>query len=158
MAGFDAHHGFLFRDQAFVGQIHGHCDGCGRCPFPVACLQQVQFAFFDRELDVLHIGVVVLQFFGDDLEFAVDGRHHLLQGVDVQWRADTGHDILALRIHQEFAEQFFRAGRRIAREGHTGTRIVAAVAEHHALDGDGCAEVMRNVVDIAVQDSPFIVP
>ena len=41
LAGFDAHHGFLFRDQAFVGQIHGHCDGCGRCPFPVACLQQV---------------------------------------------------------------------------------------------------------------------
>ncbi|MPM32488.1 hypothetical protein SDC9_79051 [bioreactor metagenome] len=158
LAGFDAHDGFFFRDETFAGQINGHRDGCGCCAFPVACLQQVQFAFFDRELDVLHIGVVVLQFFGDCLEFVVDGRHHFLQGVDVQRGADAGHDIFALRVHQEFAEQFFLAGRRVAREGHAGTGIVTAIAEHHALDGDGCAEVMRNIVDFAVKDSPFIVP
>ena len=101
---------------------------------------------------------MVLQFFGDDLEFVVDGRHHFLEGIDVQWCADTGHDIFALRVHQEFAEQFFLAGRRVAREGHASTGIVAAVPEHHALNSDGCAKVMRNIVDFAVKDSPFIVP
>ena len=65
-------------------------------------------------------------------------------------RAHAGDDVLALRVEQEIAAGLGRAGQLVARERDARRRAGAEVAEHHLLDVDGRAPVVRDVVDAAV--------
>jgi hypothetical protein len=67
-------------------------------------------------------------------------------------RSETRDDILALRIAEEFAVQFPRPGRGIAREGDTRRRGFAHVAKDHGLKSDRGAKVSRNIVQPPVTD------
>ena len=85
-------------------------------------------------------------------------RHHGLELGNRPRRADARHHVFALRVHEELAEELLRAGRRVAREAHTGRRPVAHVAEHHQLNVDGRADVVGDLVDAAVGDRALVVP
>ena len=65
-------------------------------------------------------------------------------------RADAGHHVFALRVLQELAVEGLLAGGRVAGEAHAGGRGFAQVAEHHGLHVDGGAEVVGNLVHLAV--------
>ena len=121
-------------------------------------LQHVELVVLDRELEVLDVLVGLLQAAGDLAQLLVGVRHHLLELGDRQRRADAGDDVLALRVHQELAEELVGAGRRVAGEAHAGGRTVAGVAEHHRLDVDGGADFVRDVVDAAVLARARVVP
>ena len=82
----------------------------------------------------------------------------ILQRRDRLRRAHAGHDVFALRIDQELAVKNLLAGRRIARESHTGARLVAGVAKDHRLDVDGGAPLGRDVVFPAVNDRAIVHP
>ena len=73
-------------------------------------------------------------------------------------RADSGHNVLALRIDQVFAHRLGLAIRAVASERHAGPGIAAHVAEHHRADVHGRAEQAGDLVDRAIFLRAFRVP
>ncbi len=71
---------------------------------------------------------------------------------------DTGHHVLTLGIHEEFAvEGVFTVGG-IPGEGDAGSGVIAHIAENHHLDINGGAPGAGNIVHAAVRDSPVVHP
>ena len=77
----------------------------GGRPLPRARLEDVEGALLDRELDVLHLAVVLLEPRHRRGELLVGGREPLRHGRDRLGRADAGDDVLALRVDEELAPQ-----------------------------------------------------
>jgi len=57
----DAHDRFFFINQAFAHHVHGDADGGRTGAFAVAGLQHVQLAFFNGELEILDIFVMLFE-------------------------------------------------------------------------------------------------
>src|SRR5205085_12207026 len=92
-------------------------------------LQQVEPLVLDRELDVLHVTVVALEplhRLHELLERARELRAHAHERLG---RADSGDDVLALRVREELAVEALLARRRVAREADAGAGGLALVAE-----------------------------
>ena len=146
LGGVDPGDRVLARDQALLdhrdGALHGGC----RRPLRGARLQHEEALVLDRELDVLHVAVVLLE--------AAHRLHELLEGLrelrlhplERLGGADPGDDVLALGVHQELAVETRLAGGRVARERDAGARALALVAEDHLLHVDGGADVVRDPV------------
>ena len=168
--GCDAHDGGLFVDEPLVQHVDRHVQGGGAGPFADAALQHPELPLLDGELDVEHVGEVLLQLGADGVELLVDFGHGVLHAhevlvllvlgvvVDRARGADARHDVFALGVHEPLAVEFVVAGGRVAREGDAGGRGVAHVAEHHRLDVDRGAPVVRDALDPAVGDGLFAVP
>ncbi len=65
-------------------------------------------------------------------------------------RPDAGHDVLALGVGQVLAVEHLLAGVRVAGERDAGARVVAHVAEDHRHDVHGRAQVVGDLVVLAV--------
>ena len=65
-------------------------------------------------------------------------------------RADAGDDVLALGVGQVLAVEHLLAGVGVARERDARARVVAHVAEDHGHDVDGRAQVVGDLVVLAV--------
>ena len=114
-AGVDPAHRVLARDQAFVRHLDRAAERGFRRALAVAGLQHPQFAALDRELQVLHVAVMLLQQLGGGDELAEDFRHQRFErgmvgagGLarrlgDVLGRADAGHHVLALGVDEKLA-------------------------------------------------------
>ena len=74
------------------------------------------------------------------------------------WSPRARDDILTLRIGEPLAVETLLTAARIAREGHARRAVVAAVAEHHRLDVDGRAEIVRNLVHPAIRHRARVLP
>ncbi len=74
----------------------------------------------------------------------------MASGRDRGRRADARDDVLALGVDEVLAEEDLLAGVRVAGEGHAGAGVVAHVAEDHRHDVDGRAEVVRDLLAVAV--------
>ena len=166
----DAQQCLVTRQDAFVGKIDGDLHrGLDRA-FAGAGLQHPQPTLLDGELDVLHVAVVALELRGDGEQLSERLWHQLFERWllvagsksrrlgDVLRRADSGNDVLALRIDQEFAEELFCAGRRITGKGDAGGAVGAAVAKYHRLYIDGGAPMDGDIVQPPVDDGAFILP
>ena len=107
-------------DGLGLGHIHGdaHRGKAGALAGPG--LQQPEPAVLDGELEVLHVPVVLFQDAGDALELAIGVALDLGQRADGLRRADPGHHVLALGVHEELAVEPPLARRRIAGEGDAG--------------------------------------
>ena len=121
-------------------------------------LEHVQLLVLDGELEVLDIAVVLLQVLGDLVELVVGLGQRLLQLRDRLGGADSGDDVLALRVDQELSVELVLAGARVAREADAGARPLARVAEHHGLDVDGRAHLVRDLVHLPVRDRAGVLP
>ena len=75
----------------------------------------------------------------EQLSYAPATLRHL---VDRERRANAGDDVLALRVHQEFAVELLLPGGWISRERDAGARVVAEVAEDHRHDAHRGAEIL----------------
>ena len=146
----DAQHRFFLGDQALVHHVHGDAHGRRTGALAVARLQHVELAVLDGELEILHVAIVLLQAGGDFAELLVSFGHQRFQRRDGLRRAHAGHHVFALRVHQELAVEDLLAGGRIAREAHARGGSVAHVAEHHGLHVHRGAQVVRNLVHLAV--------
>ena len=73
-------------------------------------------------------------------------------------RTQPCHHVLALRIDQELAVKLVGAGRRIAREHDAGRALLAHIAEHHGLHGDGRTPIVGNIVQAPIGDGARVVP
>ena len=150
LARVDARDGLLLGDQAVSDHLHDDAQrGDGRA-LAGPRLEEVQGALLDRELDVLHLPVVLLEprhRVGELAEGLREARLHALDGLG---RPDPGDDVLALRVHEELAPHPLLAGRGVASERHARARVVALVAEDHLDDVDRRSQVIRDLVRAAV--------
>ena len=129
-----------------------------RGPLRAPRLEHVELAALDRELEVLDVAVVLLELLADAQELVVDRGHVGLHLADLRRRPDAGHDILALGVGQVLAEEHLLAGVRVAREGDAGPRVVAHVAEDHGHDVDRGAQVVGDLLVVAVVDGALAEP
>ena len=154
----DAQHSLFFANQPFVHHVDGDGDGGARRSLADAALEHVELPLLHGELDVHGVAIVQVKLLRDGGELVVEGAVLLFQRGDRHWRADAGDDVLALGVRHVLAPDGALAGYRIAREGDAGAGIAAHVTEDHRLDVDGGAEVVRDVLDLAVVDSALVVP
>ena len=104
LLGLDASNGGLAVDLALVDHVHGNAYGGGRTALARARLQHEEAAVLDRELEILHLGVVGLEGMRIRLELAVDFGQRLPQRADLFRRTNAGHHVFALGIEQVFAK------------------------------------------------------
>ena len=76
-----------------------HFDGSSGRAFAVAGLQHIKLAFFDGELDILHVFVVRFQSLDDLTELFIDMRHVVRQLFNALGGSNAGDDVFALGIH-----------------------------------------------------------
>ena len=150
LARVDPRHRLLAREQALGGHLHRDPERGLRGALARSRLQQEELAVLDRELDVLHLAVVVLEPLEGLDEVVVRLRQALVHPVDRLRRADARDDVLSLRVDEELAVQAPLAGRRVAGEADARAGGVALVAEHHLHDVDGRTEVVGDLVRAAV--------
>src|SRR3989441_4631666 len=101
---------------------------------------------------------MLFQASGDLAELLVNLRHDLLQFKNRNRRADAGHHIFSLRVHQEFAIKLLRADCRITREANAGTAGLAKIPEYHCLHIDGGSEHVIDIVNAPVSLRALVVP
>ena len=154
----DAHERLFLRDQLFLDHVHGDLDGGEGGALADAALQHVQVAVLDRELDVHHVTVMLLELLADVEQLFVRPGVLVLELDDGQRRARAGHHVLALRVHQELAVEHVLARGGVAREGHARAGVVTGVAEHHGLHVDRGAPFGGNAVELAVHDGALVHP
>eukprot|EP00982_Pelagococcus_subviridis_P013843 31285-Pelagococcus_subviridis.AAC.9 len=109
-----------------------HRAGAGALPAPR--LQHVQLALLDRELDVLHVFVVLLEELRVSNQVVVRLRERVLHREDVLRRSNPRDDVLPLRVDEVLAVQKVLARARVPREAHARAAGVSHVPEHHRLD------------------------
>ena len=154
----DRKDGSLFGDLTFPDEVVSDLQSSLGGTLTVTGLEHVEFTVFDGELHVLHVSVVVLKFVSDAEELIVDLRHGLFDGVDVHRSTDTGNDVFALGVHQNFREELVFTGSRVTGERNTGTGGVTHVAEGHHLDVDRGTPGIRDVVVTSVNVRTGVVP
>ena len=156
--GIDLHERFLLGDHSLVDQIASDLDRSSRRALAVTGLEHVEVLVLDRELHVLHVAIVILERVADALELLVHFGHDLFHLVDGHRGADTGNDVLALRVHEELAHELLFARGGVARERDARTGGIAHVAEGHHLHVDGGAPAVRDIVLHAVVVGAGVVP
>ena len=146
----DARDRFLLRDQPFLDHLHRRPERRRRGSLRRPRLEQEELSLLDRELDVLHVAVVLLEPADRREQLRVRLRQQLAHALDRLGRADPGDDVLALGVLEELAVEPALAGGRVAREADARPGAVAPVAEDHLDDVDGGAEVVRDLVGAPV--------
>ena len=155
---FDTRKRFFFGDQTFIDHINGYFQRCLSGTLAVSCLKHEQTAVVDREFHILHIAVMVFKSLRGSCELFVYFRHVVLQAADFFRRTDAGNDVFALCVDQIFAVQLAFACSRVSCERNACTGVVAHVPEDHALYVNGCAVIMRDFVEVSVNNGSRIVP
>ena len=145
-------------DHAFVDQVNGDLQSSGGGALAVTGLEHIELLVLDGELHILHIPVVILELCTDVHELSVGFGHDLSQLVNGLRSTDAGHDVFALSVHQELAEQLLLTGRGAAGKGNAGAGGIAQIAEDHHLDVDGSAPRGGDVVHSSVVDCTGVVP
>jgi hypothetical protein len=84
----------------------------------VARLQHVKLAVLNRELEILHVAVMLFQARGDLAQLPLHIRHDVFELRNVNWSTNAGDYVFALCIHQELAVELSLSNRRIACEAH----------------------------------------
>ena len=158
LAGLDARKRFFLRDHSLVDQVHRDLHRRGGRPLAAPALENEQSALLDRELQVLHVSIVLLEPLGDVQELRVDLRLVPLQLADRHRRAHAGDHVFALRVHQVLAVHPLLAGRDVAGEGNAHPGVLAHVSEDHRLHVDRGAQVVRDLVEVAVIEGALVIP
>jgi hypothetical protein len=156
--GLDPQQRLLAGDEPLLRHLHGDARGGQPGALASAGLQHVEGAPLDGELDVLHLAIVLLQLLAHRQQLARERRPARLHLGHLLRRADAGHHVLALGVHQELAVELVLARGRAAREGHARAGVLAQVPVDHGLHGDGGPPAGRDPVELAVGDGPVVLP
>ena len=146
------------RDQVLVDHVGCHHPLREGRALADARLEDPELSLLDRELDVAHVAVVVLERRHHVHQPAVRCRVDLLQLRERERVPDAGDDVLSLGVRKVVAVGLLLAGRRIPRERNAGARVHAAIAEHHRNDVHRRSEVVGDLVLPPVIDRSTAVP
>ena len=84
------------------------------------------------------------------LQLLIDLGHPPLEFAQRHRRANSRHDIFALRVRQEIAVKILLTGGGISREANSRARVIARIPEDHLHHIYGRSEQPRNVFDPAI--------
>ena len=160
LSGVDAAHSLFLGDEAFFFHLNGDVQRGGGGTLAHASLQHPQLALLDGELDVAHVAIVVLE----NGEHALELLAGFLQAVDMLQLGDGARvanardNVFALGVHQVVAVEFLLAVCGVAGKCNAGSGSLALVAEHHALHVNGGAQIVGNLVLLAVEHRARVVP
>ena len=150
--------GFLLVDSAFVDHLDRDSYRSGSGSLSRSALQNVQLVSLDRELDVLHILVVIFEDLAGLYEFGIDFWVDLVELADRERRSNTCNHVFALGVDEVFAEDDVFAGRGVSGEGNAGSAVVAHVSEDHGLNVDGSSDGIVNLFFASINDGSVVVP
>ena len=160
LIGIDAHDGLFLGDEALFDHLDRNMQRGGGGALADARLEHPQLALFDRELDIAHIAEVVLE----DHEHFLELVARFLETLNVfkvgdgARVANAGDNVFALGVDQIVAIELLRAVGGIAGKRDASGGGVALVAEHHGLHVNGGAQVIGDLVLLAVQRRTRVVP
>ncbi len=154
----DARECLALREDARLDHVHGDAYGSRGGALGGTRLEHVEAAALDGELEVLHVAVVGLQPLGDAPELGVGLGQLIAHSADGVGRADARHHVLALGVGEVLPVEHFLARVGVAREGHAGARVVAHVAEDHCHHVDRGAQVVGDLVVVAIVAGPLAEP
>ncbi|GAA0987257.1 hypothetical protein GCM10009551_040140 [Nocardiopsis tropica] len=137
-------------DHALVREFGGHAHGRGPDEPARPDLQQPQFAGLEGELDVARVPVVLLDPAQGVEQARPHGRLPVGEFAQGPGRRPAGDDVIALAAEQDLAEGGVPTGVGVAAERDPAAAAPVAVAEHHRLHDHGGAQVVRDVVQVAV--------
>ena len=146
----DASQSLFLGDQLFLDHVDGDLHSGGGGPLGAAGLKHVQATALDREFEVLDVLVVLLELLGDLLELGVDLGHVRRQLSDLRCRSDACDNVLTLSVGEVLAVEDLLAGVGVAGEGDAGAGVVAHVAKDHRHDVHSGAEVVGDLLAVAV--------
>ena len=181
LGGLATQHGGLLVDQTLAQHIHCDLHHRRARTLSVTTLQHPQFSVLNRELNILHIGEILLQMMLNIIQFVIYRRHNLLErGVllgalllrdvlrlgpttraldgNLLRGTNTCHNILTLSIYEVLTIEDIFARSCIARECHTRSRVLAHITEHHRLHRYGRTPLLGDVVELAIQNRAFVHP
>ena len=145
-------------DHAFVDEVAGNFQSRLRGSLTVSGLEHIKFAGFNGELHILHVTVMIFQNLANFFKLFERFGELLFHFADVHRGANTGNNVFALCVGEEFTEQAFFAGRGVTGERNAGTAVVAHVAERHHLDVNGSTPGIRDIVVTTVNIGAGVVP
>ena len=99
----DPQHRLPLVDEPVLDHLHRDAQRGRRGALPDAGLEEEEAALLDRELDVAHVAVVLLEVVHRLEQLAVRLGEPLPHRVELLGDADAGDDVLALRVHEEVA-------------------------------------------------------
>ena len=158
LARIDPEHRLFAADRSLVDHLDRRLHRGRRGALGGAGLEHEERPVLDRELDVLHVAVVLLEPAERREELLVGLRHDLRHRLHRLRRTDPGDDVFTLGVREELAVELLRAGRRVAGEDHPGPGAVALVAEDHLDDVHRGADVVGDLVRVPVHLRPRRVP
>ncbi len=170
LTGVDAGDRLLAADQPLLGHVDRDLEGGLGRALARAGLQHEQLAFLHGELDVLEVAEMRFELGAGAIELGEHVRHQAFERRPARARAaarglgqglrraQARHHVLALRVDQILAVKLVGAGRGVARENDAGRAFVAAIAEHHGLNGDGGAPIVGDIVQAAIGDGARVLP
>ena len=98
-------------DQLLLHHVDGEPDGGEAGAFAVAGLQHEDFAFLDRELEILHVLEVLFEV-ARILSSSAKTSAYASSARDGLRRANAGNHVFALGVDEKFAVEDFLAGGR----------------------------------------------
>ena len=181
LGGLATQYGRLLVDHTLAEHIHSDLHHGSTCTLTVAALQHPELTVLDRELDVLHIAVVILEVVLDSIQLLVYLGHYLLErrilgyalllrdvlslgpttrtlDRDLLRRADTGNHVLALSVNEVLTVEDVLTRCGVTREGYTRCRVVTHVTEYHGHNRYGRTPLGGDVVELTIQDGAIVHP
>ena len=150
--------GFFVGNHTFVDEIASDFECRGSGTLAVSGLQHKKFAFFDGELHILHVSVMLFESVDDILELFVNSGVVFLKFGNGLRSADACDNVFALCVHKVFTEETLFAGSGVSGERNAGAGGVAHVTEDHHLNVDCGAPVAGDIVHAAVVNRAGVVP
>ena len=104
----------FFIDQSFVNHIYCDFNRSTASTFTAPGLQNIEAAFLDREFNILHVPIVLLEHGLGFIEFLINLWALYLKVFNGLWGSNPCNHILSGCIKQVFAEETVFSRRRIA--------------------------------------------
>ena len=145
-------------EKSLVYHINGYFKG-GVCrSLSVSCLKEVELAFFNGELHILHIFVMLFQFIGYIHKLNINVGHIFFKSRYRLRRSYAGNNVLALCVYEIFSEYHLFACSGVSCKCNSRTGSIAHVSEYHHLYVNGSSPAVRNIVHSSVCKSSGVIP
>src|SRR6056297_11721 len=125
--------GFPVVNFTLINHINCNFDGCLTGPLTISGLKNIERSFLNGKLNILHISIMLFQFFGIAQQLFKRFRHNVFQLINILRSPNTCYHIFALSINQKLSVEFVFSVGWISGETNTGRTVITHVTENHRL-------------------------
>ena len=154
----DHQNSFFFGLVLFIYEVASDLESSLSGSLTIPALQHVQLLVFYCEFHILHIVIVVFQCLANLNEFSVCFREFLFHLCDRHRSPNTGNNVFALCVDQEFTHQLLFTSCWVTGKCNTSTGFVVQVTEYHRHYVNSSTPRIRNIVVTTVNVCSRVVP